>query len=133
MLKLREVTRQIQGLYVKEALRQLQVNNRKVADDVLKTIKMARNNAQYLGVPTENLVVAHTIIERQTPIKRIQYKAKGRIGRGQGRLCGLRIVVKPEELMVGRKWEAKRMKQKIREKFDSWRLSNKPNYKTAEE
>jgi len=134
MLKLREVTKQVQGLYVKEALRQLQVNNRKVAEYILKTIKMARNNARNLGIPTENLVVATIIIEKQKPIKRIKFRGKGGIGHGQGRECGIRVVVRPEELMVGKKWEAKKMRKKIKEKFELWKMeAKKPRIRTAEE
>jgi len=139
MLKLRDVTRRVQGLFVPEAIRQLQVTNRKVAPTILEAIQKAVQNAKENGVPLETLVVSKIIIERKTPIKRIQFKAKHRIGRGQGRNCGLRVHVTPEELMKGKKWEIDRMKRRMKEKLKKWRAGEipenipQPSKKTVEE
>jgi len=126
MLKLRDVTRLVQGLFVKEAIRQLQVTHRKVAPTILDAIKKAVANAKEQGIPQDRLIVSKIIIERKTPITRIQFKAKHRIGWGQGRNCGLRVYVTPEELLKGRKWENERMRTEIREKLKKWRAGELP-------
>lgn len=50
---------------------------RRVSEEILKTLRMAHNNAKYLNVPTENLIVSQCVIGRGTPTKRYQIHAKG--------------------------------------------------------
>lgn len=128
--KLKEVCRQVRGMSVTQAIRQLEVNKRVISKEVLKTIKMASNNAKNLQIPTDDLVVSHLIIGRGTPIKRIQMHAKGGHGELWHRKTHLTVYVEPASVLPGRKWEYKRQRKAIKQRFADWRANKLPEQTT---
>lgn len=119
MQKLKEVCSQIRGLRIEDAVRQLQVNPRKMSGEVLKAIKMARNNARFHGIPDENLVVTHTIINRNTPHKRVRPHAKGRRGIKLHRRSDLTVHLDDITKLQGKKWEYRRLREQVKQKFEN--------------
>lgn len=119
--KLKEVCRQVRGMGVDEALRQMEANPRKVGRTVHHCLVNARNNAQHLGLPVEDLVISGYTIGRGTPMKRIDFKAKGRIGLKQRYRTNLVVHVAPMHLLPGARWEKRRENLAIREARKRWR------------
>jgi large subunit ribosomal protein L22 len=117
MQKLKEVCSQVQGLRVEEAIRQLEFSPRKMAKEVLKAVKMARNNARCQGIPGENLVVSHLIIDRATPLKRVMPHAKGRRGTKLHRRSSLTVRLDDLYKLKGKKWEYIRLKEQVKQKY----------------
>lgn len=118
--KLKQVVKQVSGMPVEQAIRQLEVNQRKCSRDVLKCVKMARANAKHLNVPSENLVLAEMIMGTAPMRKNIQFHAKGRIGEWFQRYSHLTVVLKPLESMKGRKAQEKLARVQINKKFRDW-------------
>jgi ribosomal protein L22 len=121
MRKLKEVCAQVSGLKVTEAIRQLEVNNRRVSGEILKCVKMAQANAKNQAIPSENLIVSNLIIGRGKPLKRFEIKAKGRIGELHHPRSNLTVFVRPLEYMKGKSVAYKRTKLEIRQKYKAWR------------
>ena len=92
--KMREVTRQVQGLPAAEALAVLQFVPRKSARVVAKTLKSAIANAEHNhGLKVENLVVSRAAAETAASFKRFTPKARGSAGPIIKRNCHVRIVL----------------------------------------
>ena len=95
--KMREVTRQIQGLPALHAQAVLAVVPRKGARVVAKTLKSAIANAENnKGLKPETLVVREAAAGSGRTLKRFIPKARGSAGPILKRSCNIRIVVADE-------------------------------------
>lgn len=115
--KLRSVCRQIQGLPVEEAIRQLEVNPRKMSKELLKAVKMARNNARNNRIPDDNLMVSQLLIGRMEPLVRVNPHGKGGRGRKTHPSTHLTVRLDPLDKLKGRKWDYYRLKAQVKRKF----------------
>lgn len=92
--KVREVTRQIQGLNAQQAVAVLAVVPRKSARFVAKTLKSAIANAENNnGLRAENLIVKSAVAGTATTMKRFVPKARGSAGPILKRTCHIKIVL----------------------------------------
>jgi large subunit ribosomal protein L22 len=92
--KVREITRQIQGLKAEEALATLAYVPRKSARLVAKTLRSALANADHnLHLPTETLRVKEATVGPGQTLKRFVPKARGSAGPIRKRSCHIRIVL----------------------------------------
>ena len=92
--KMREVTRQIQGLPALQAQSILAVVPRKSAWWVNKTLRSAIANAENNnGAKTENLRVKEAVAGAATSLKRSPPKARGSAGPIIKRSCNVKIVL----------------------------------------
>jgi ribosomal protein L22 len=119
--KLKQVVKQVSGLTVQQAIRQLETNNRKCAGEVLKVVKSAHANAKRLNVNQEHLVLAEMIIGAAPMRKNIQWHAKGRIGEWFQRYSNLTVVLRPLGDMKGRRARQRLERIRIQQRFKDWR------------
>src|SRR5262245_21561830 len=92
--KVREVTRQIQGLPAEQARAVLKFVPRKSARLVAKTLQSAIANAENNhGAKVENLKVREAVAGAATTLKRFTPKARGSAGPILKRNCHIRIVL----------------------------------------
>jgi large subunit ribosomal protein L22 len=92
--KVREVTRQIQGLGATKAQAVLAVVPRKSARLVAKTLKSALANAENnLGLKPDTLRIKEAMAGTATVIKRFIPKARGSAGPILKRNCHIKIVL----------------------------------------
>ena len=100
--KVREVTREIQGMKALAAQAALAVVPRKSARLIAKTLKSAIANAEYLAAQkpeehsdfdAENLVVKEAVVGDGVTQKRWQPKARGSAGPIHKRSSNIRIIV----------------------------------------
>lgn len=95
--KVREVTRQIQGLGALQAQAILHVVPRKSAFWVAKTLKSAIANAENNnGAKSETLRVKEAMANTGTTMKRVTPKARGSAGPILKRSCHIKIVLTDE-------------------------------------
>ncbi len=92
--KCREVTREIQGLSVSQALDILTHTPRKAARLVEKTLKSAIANAEHnANMRAEKLVVKEAVVGEGPTLKRFQPKARGSAGPIRKRTSHIRIIL----------------------------------------
>jgi large subunit ribosomal protein L22 len=92
--KVREVTRQIQGLPALQAQAVLAVVPRKSARMILKTLKSAIANAENNNkAKLEDLVVKEALAQTGVRYKRFTPKARGSAGPIIKRRCHIKIIV----------------------------------------
>ena len=95
--KMREVTRQIQGLPAIQAQAVLAVVPRKGARFVAKTLKSAIANAENNNKANiEQLVIKEAVAQTATTLKRFTPKARGSAGPILKRNCHVKIVLSDE-------------------------------------
>ena len=95
--KMREVTRQIQGLPAVQAQAVLAVVPRKSARFVAKTLKSAIANAENNNkAKLENLVVREAVAQTASTYKRFTPKARGSAGPVLKRHCHVKITLSDE-------------------------------------
>ncbi len=95
--KMREVTRQIQGLPALQAQAVLAVVPRKSARLVAKTLKSAIANAENNNqLKPETLIVREAVAGTATTLKRYVPKARGSAGPILKRSCHIKIVLSDE-------------------------------------
>jgi large subunit ribosomal protein L22 len=95
--KMREVTRQIQGLPALHAQAVLAVVPRKGARVVAKTLKSAIANAENnMNLRPELLRVKEAVAGTATTLKRFRPKARGSAGPIRKRRCHVRIILSDE-------------------------------------
>jgi large subunit ribosomal protein L22 len=95
--KMREVTRQIQGLPAIQAQAVLAVVPRKGARFVAKTLKSAIANAENNNKANiEQLVIKEAVAQTATTLKRFTPKARGSAGPILKRNCHVKIVLTDE-------------------------------------
>jgi len=95
--KMREVTRQIQGLPAMQAQAVLAVVPRKGARFVAKTLKSAIANAENNNKANiEALIIKEAVAQTATTLKRFTPKARGSAGPILKRNCHVKIVLTDE-------------------------------------
>lgn len=95
--KMREVTRQIQGLPALQAQAALGAVPRKSARWVVKTLKSAIANAENNNsAKAQNLIVREAVAQTAITAKRFTPKARGSAGPILKRHCHVKIVVSDE-------------------------------------
>ena len=95
--KMREVTRQIQGLPAVQAQAILAVVPRKGARFVAKTLKSAIANAENNNKANiETLIIKEAVAQTATTLKRFTPKARGSAGPILKRNCHVKIVLTDE-------------------------------------
>src|ERR1700741_3874683 len=112
--KVREVTREIQGLPVSAALDILAFTPKKAAFLVNKTLKSAIANAENnANLKADGLVVKEAVVDEGPTLRRIMPGARGSATRIQKRPSHIRIVLSDEiEIETRESKKAKREKQK---------------------
>jgi len=96
--KMREVTRQIQGMKAVQAQAVLQAVSRKSAFWVAKTLKSAIANAENnRGAKPEALRIQEAVAGTARTLKRFTPKARGSAGPILKRSCHIKIVLTDEE------------------------------------
>lgn len=105
--KCREVTREIQGLPVLEALDVVKFCPKKAARLVGKTLDSAVANAENNNnLRLQNLVVKEAVVGEGPTIKRFRPKARGSAGRILKRTSHIRIVLSEDETLAQPKKKA---------------------------
>ncbi len=105
--KCREVTREIQGLPVLEALDVVKFCPKKAARLVGKTLDSAVANAENNNnLRLQNLVVKEAVVGEGPTIKRFRPKARGSAGRILKRTSHIRIVLSEDETLTQPKKKA---------------------------
>jgi large subunit ribosomal protein L22 len=95
--KVREVTREIQGLPVSAALDLLAFTPKKAAFLIGKTLKSAIANAENnANLKPDGLVVKEAIVGEGPTLKRIMARARGSASRIQKRTSHIRIILSDE-------------------------------------
>ena len=95
--KMREVTRQVQGLGALEAMAVLQIVPRKGARLVSKVLRSAIANAENnKNLKPETLRVKEAVAGAATTLKRFQPKARGSAGPILKRRCHIKITLSDE-------------------------------------
>ena len=115
--KVREVTREIQGLPVSAALDVLAFTPKKAAFLIAKTLKSAIANAENnANLKPDGLVVKEAIVGEGPTLKRIMPRARGSASRILKRTSHIRIVLSDEIEVETRE---KRKKKREQEKKES--------------
>src|SRR5215469_3577572 len=113
--KAREVTREIQGLPVSEALDLLTFTPKKAAFLIGKTLKSAIANAENnANLKPDGLVVKEATVGEGPTLKRIMERARGSASRILKRTSHIRIVLSDEIAVETR--ETRKAKQKAEKK-----------------
>jgi large subunit ribosomal protein L22 len=113
--KVREVTREIQGLPVSAALDVLAFTPKKAAFLVGKTLKSAVANAENnANLKVDGLVVKEAVVGEGPTIRRIMARARGSASRILKRTSHIRIVLTDEIAIETR--ETRKAKRKAEEK-----------------
>jgi len=113
--KVREVTREIQGLPVSAALDLLAFTPKKAAFLIGKTLKSAIANAENnANLKPDGLVVKEATVGEGPTLKRIMARARGSASRILKRTSHIRIVLSDEIVIETR--ETKKAKQKAENK-----------------
>jgi large subunit ribosomal protein L22 len=113
--KVREVTREIQGLPVSAALDLLAFTPKKAASLIGKTLKSAIANAENnANLKPEGLVVKEATVGEGPTLKRIMARARGSASRILKRTSHIRIVLSDEIAIETR--ETRKAKQKAEKK-----------------
>jgi large subunit ribosomal protein L22 len=113
--KVREVTREIQGLPVSTALDILSFTPKKAAFLIGKTLKSAVANAENnANLKVDGLVVKEAIVGEGPTLKRLMPRARGSGSRILKRTSHIRIVLSDEILIETR--ETRKAKRKAEEK-----------------
>jgi large subunit ribosomal protein L22 len=115
--KVREVTREIQGLPVSAALDLLAFTPKKAAFLINKTLKSAIANAENnANLKPEGLVVKEAVVGEGPTFKRIMARARGSASRILKRTSHIRIVLTDEIKVETR--ETRRAKRKAEQKAE---------------
>ncbi len=121
--KVREVTREIQGLPVSAALDLLAFTPKKAAFLIGKTLKSAIANAENnANLKPDGLVVKEAIVGEGPTLKRIMPRARGSASRILKRTSHIRIVLSDEipiETREARKAKEKQKKKAAKQKMKS--------------
>src|SRR5690349_15547543 len=109
--KVREVTREIQGLPVSAALDVLAFTPKKAAGLINKTLKSAVANAENnANLKVEGLVVKEAVVGEGPTIKRMMARARGSSSRVLKRTSHIRIVLTDEVKVENREQRKARLK-----------------------
>src|SRR5215469_3106262 len=115
--KVREVTREIQGLPVSAALDVLSFTPKKAASLIGKTLKSAVANAENnANLKVDGLVVKEAVVGEGPSFKRIMARARGSASRILKRTSHIRIVLTDEIKIETR--ETRKAKQKAKQRAE---------------
>jgi len=99
--KMREVTREIQGLPASQALDVLKFTPRKSARIVMKTLRSAIANAENnASLAADTLIVKEAVVGTGPTFKRWKASARGMAAPRLRRTCNIKIVLSPVEKPV---------------------------------
>jgi large subunit ribosomal protein L22 len=128
--KVREVTREIQGLPVSAALDLLTFTPKKAAFLIGKTLKSAIANAENnANLKPDRLVVKEAIVGEGPTLKRIMARARGSASRIQKRTSHIRIVLSDELPIETR--ETQKAKRKQEKKAAKKKINNESSESEA--
>jgi large subunit ribosomal protein L22 len=97
-IKLNIVAQAIRGAHVSNALKQLTFMNKRIAQDVKKTLQSAIANAENNhNLDVDRLVVAEAYVGKSLVMKRIHSRARGRAARILKPFSSITIVLKEEK------------------------------------
>jgi large subunit ribosomal protein L22 len=92
--KIRDLSREIQGLPVTDALKAMTFNKRKGAGLILKTLKSAIANAENNAeLSADDLFVKVAAVEKGPVLRRYRFRARGMVSGIQKRTSHIRIVL----------------------------------------
>jgi large subunit ribosomal protein L22 len=129
--KVREVTREIQGLPVSAALDLLAFTPKKAAFLIGKTLKSAIANAENnANLKPDALVVKEAIVGEGPTLKRIMARARGSASRILKRTSHIRIVLSDEIPIETR--ETRKAKREQEKKAAKKEMKSEPNAAAAE-
>ena len=98
MQKLNLVAAMIRGKKVDKAMNELQFSRKRIAQDVLKTLKSAVANAENNhNLDIDELYVNEAYVGKNLVLKRWKARARGRVGRIKKPFSQLTVVVKQSE------------------------------------
>ena len=98
MQKLNLVAAMIRGKKVEKAMNELQFSRKRIAQDVLKTLKSAVANAENNHIlDIDELYVNEAYVGKNLVLKRWKARARGRVGRIKKPFSQLTVVVKQSE------------------------------------
>ena len=98
MQKLNLVAAMIRGKKVEKAINDLQFSRKRIAQDVLKTLKSAVANAENNhNLDIDELYVNEAYVGKNLVLKRWKARARGRVGRIKKPFSQITIVVKQQE------------------------------------
>lgn len=98
MQKLNLVATMIRGKKVEKAMNELQFSRKRIAQDVLKTLKSAVANAENNhNLDIDELYVNEAYVGKNLVLKRWKARARGRVGRIKKPFSQLTVVVKQSE------------------------------------
>jgi len=96
--KLNLVAATIRGKKVETALADLTFSRRRIARDVKKTLQSAVANAEHNhGLDVDALVVAEAFVGKNLVLKRMQPRARGRVGRILKPFSQLTVIVRESD------------------------------------
>ena len=96
--KVNNILRSIRGLKAEIALRNLRFSEKRVANEISKTIKSAVSNAENNNqLDIDNLFVKEAYVGKGITLKRFRPRARGRAGRINKRTCHLLIELESME------------------------------------
>ena len=102
MQKLNLVAAMIRGKKVEKAMNDLQFSRKRIAQDVLKTLKSAVANAENNhGLDVDDLVVSEAYVGKNLVMKRGRPRARGRFGKILKPFSQITIVVRQNEVSEG--------------------------------
>ena len=98
MQKLNLVAAMIRGKKVEKAMNDLQFSRKRIAQDVLKTLKSAVANAENNhNLDIDELYVNEAYVGKHLVLKRWKARARGRVGRIKKPFSQITVVVKQQE------------------------------------
>ena len=98
MKKLNLEAAKIRGKKVEKAMNELQFSRKRIAQDVLKTLKSAVANAENNhNLDIDELYVNEAYVGKNLVLKRWKARARGRVGRIKKPFSQLTVVVKQSE------------------------------------
>lgn len=98
MQKLNLVAAMIRGKKVEKAINDLQFSRKRIAQDVLKTLKSAVANAENNhNLDIDELYVNEAYVGKNLVLKRWKARARGRVGRIKKPFSQITVVVKQQE------------------------------------
>ena len=98
MQKLNLVAAMIRGKKVEKAMNDLQFSRKRIAQDVLKTLKSAVANAENNhNLDIDELYVNEAYVGKNLVLKRWKARARGRVGRIKKPFRQITVVVKQQE------------------------------------
>ena len=98
MQKLNLVAAMIRGKNVEKAMNDLQFSRKRIAQDVLKTLKSAVANAENNhNLDIDELYVNEAYVGKNLVLKRWKARARGRVGRIKKPFSQITVVVKQQE------------------------------------